>query len=226
MLGKLVSVVIPAHNGAPYLVQAIRSVLAQDYSNYDIWVIDNGSSDLTAQVAQSFPEVNYLYMGEANVALARNQGIVVSKGEYVAFLDQDDIWLPNKLKAQVQFLEANQNHDAVIGLQSLYLQPGHTKPHWLKQTFLDKAQPGYLPSTLLVRRRAFARMGLFDTQFPLASDVAWFFKVKQSGLLLGTIPEVLIKRRIHNANASNDCADLQRDILKVIQSSLAQRRQG
>ncbi len=220
----LISVIIPAYNGEKYLGEAIQSILNQTYSHVEIWVIDNGSVDRTKKVAQSFPQVHYVYSEIADTAHARNKGASLARGSFLAFLDQDDLWTPDKLEKQLTFLEKNPSLSAVVCQQHIVLQPGCTKPHWLKQTFLDTVQPAYLPSALLVKRKIFEQMNLFDPTFSLASDVAWFFKAKHSGLEIALIPEALVTRRIHSDNASNRCAQAQKEILSVIRTSLQERR--
>lgn len=220
----LVSIIIPAYNGEKYLSEAIESVLAQDYLNYEIWLLDNASTDQTKQIGQSFSKVNYIYSNKANTALARHQGVLLARGEYIAFLDQDDTWTSDKLTKQVEFLESNKQYGAVVCQQKIYLQPGTSKPAWLKQQFLETPQSGYLPSALMVRRDTFAITDNFDTAFSQASDVAWFFKAIHQGVLIGTIEEPLTHRRIHHDNASNQYAELHSEILSVIKSSLKFRR--
>ena len=221
----LVSVIIPVYNGEDFLAEAIQSILNQDYSNYEIWVMDNGSTDRTREVAQSFPQVQYRYSPIPNVAMAYNQGISLSNGDYIAFLDRDDIWVPHKLTRQVQFLEQEKEHGAVVGLQKIYLQPGYKKPHWLKQAMLETPQFAYLPSALMIRRQTFSIIGCFNPAFPFCSDTAWFFKAKYEGVKVGMIEEVLIHRRIHSENTSNQCTGLQKDLLSTIHASLKERRE-
>jgi glycosyltransferase involved in cell wall biosynthesis len=220
----LVSVIIPAYNGAAYLAEAIQSILNQTYRPLEILVVDNASQDQTAQIAQSFSLVRYIYLKQADTSLARNEGIAKAQGTLLAFLDQDDIWTPDKLAKQVAFLEKNPSVSGTVCQQKMVLQPGHQKPHWLKREFLETAQPAYLPSALLVRRTALEQTDLFDPTYSLSSDVAWFFKAKHSGMEIILLPEVLLQRRIHSDNASNRCAQIHKEILSVIQSSLQERR--
>ena len=221
----LVSVVIAAHNGEKYLAEAIQSVLNQDYPHFELWVIDNGSTDCTEKVARSFPSVHYRYSKLANVALARNQGASLASGDYIAFLDQDDMWASHKLGRQVEFLEKHNRFSAVIGLQKMFLEEGCQKPHWLKQAFLEKPQFAYLPSALMVRRAAFVAANCFDPAFILSSDVDWFFKAMHAGLETGVLEEVLLHRRIHEENNSNKCLELQKELLIIIKNSLKRRRE-
>jgi glycosyltransferase involved in cell wall biosynthesis len=221
---KKLSVIIPAHNGALYIGQAIQSVLAQTYPHLEIWAIDNGSKDNTKEIIRSFPMVNYVHSEVADTAAARNEGLKRAKGEWIAFLDQDDIWEPTKLQKQLDYLANHPSLSGAICQQKMVLQEGHTKPHWLKKEFLETIQSAYLPSALLVKRSVMEKMNFFDTAFSLTSDVAWFLKAKHSGIEIGLLEEPLLIRRIHSDNASNRCSQIQKEILSAIQLSLAERR--
>jgi glycosyltransferase involved in cell wall biosynthesis len=100
-----VSVIIPAYNAEKFLERAIRSVLAQAFDDYEIIVVDDGSTDKTAEVASSFKEVHLFHQERSRQAAARNRGIKEAQGSYIAFLDADDEWLPDKLKQQLSFME-------------------------------------------------------------------------------------------------------------------------
>lgn len=220
----MISVILPAYNGEKYLGQALESALSQDRSPVEIFVIDNGSTDKTKEVVLSFPEVRYCFLEAANTAAARNCGIALSQGEYLAFLDQDDLWPRSKLRLQAEFLDRYPACGGVIGKQQLYLEAGCPKPHWLKRAFLEAPQSGNLPSALMVRRSVFSATGLFDPSFSLADDVAWFLKAKHRGVWIEELKEVLVHRRIHGENNSNRCLLLQKEILKALGQSLAERR--
>jgi glycosyltransferase involved in cell wall biosynthesis len=220
----LISVIIPAHNGALYLADAIQSAIDQSYPYLEIWVIDNRSIDRTAEIAQSFPQVRYVYSDVASTALARNEGVLQARGSLVAFLDQDDVWTPDKLSKQFDFLQKHPAAAAVVCEQRMVMQPGHPKPHWLKKEFLEAPQPAYLPSALLIHKSLLEQTNSFDSTFSLASDVAWFFQAKHRGIEVALLPETLLIRRIHNDNTSHRYIELQKEILSVIHSSLQERR--
>lgn len=221
----LVSVIIPAHNGAAYIQEAIQSVLSQTYPHVEIWVIDNGSTDKTKEAALAFSKVHYVTLeGVSNTAYARNEGISRANGSFLAFLDQDDLWLPDKLEKQLDHLEKSPGIGAAICYQKMVLEPGHTKPHWLKKEFLEKSQPAYLPSALLAKRALFDQTDLFNPDFSLTSDVAWFFKAKHSGIDVALLPETLLIRRIHSDNASHRYLQIQKELLSVIHTSLQDRK--
>lgn len=222
----LVSVIIPVHNGERYLAEALQSVLVQTYSPYEIWVVNNGSTDGTAAVARAFPAVNYIEAPYADATHARRQGANVAQGELLAFLDHDDTWVSTKLAEQVQFLQNHPQCGGVLGLQHIYLQEGCLKPHWLKQEYLEAPQYAYLPSALMVRKSLFSKLDETAQHFPHASDVAWFFNAKRLGIAIEHIPRVLIHRRVHQSNSSGYVVGVQQDILGIIHSSLRAQREN
>ena len=109
MISQLISVIIPAYNHAKYLSEAIQSVLNQTYQNFEILIVDDGSTDNTRQVVQNYTDqrIKYIYQENRGLAASRNAGLRVTQGEYVAFLDADDIFLPHKLEVQLDWFEAH-----------------------------------------------------------------------------------------------------------------------
>ena len=106
-IGNLVSIIMPAFNSAGYIRESIDSVLAQTYTDWELWVVDDGSTDNTAEVVKKFKDRRIHYVKQATnkgVAAARNLGIARSRGRFLAFLDSDDIWLPEKLEKQLAFM--------------------------------------------------------------------------------------------------------------------------
>ena len=109
-----VSVVIPVYNGEQYLADAIQSVRDQTYQNVEVIVVDDGSTDESADVAKKFGEaIRYVHQSNGGVGKARNTGIAAARGAYLAFLDQDDLWLPDKLAVQVAYLDSHPEVGAV-----------------------------------------------------------------------------------------------------------------
>jgi hypothetical protein len=132
--------------------------------------------------------------------------------------------MPSKLQEQVTFLQNNPNHGAVVGFQKMYLEKGATKPHWLKPIFLQEPQPGYLPSTLMVRRDLFRNILSFDATWEFSSDVDWFFKASEKKIPIGLLETVVINRRIHGDNNSNQCNDIHKELLWIMKQSLQRKR--
>ncbi len=111
----IVSVIIPAYNCDRYIKDAIASVFAQTYTDYELIIVDDGSTDDTAQIIKSYGDrINYIYQSNQGVAQARNTGLAAAKGKYIAFLDQDDFFYPQKLASQVELME-QKPHLGMIG---------------------------------------------------------------------------------------------------------------
>ena len=103
----LVSIITPCYNGGKYISQTIESVIAQTYTNWEMIIVDDGSEDNSAEIIKSFnvPQVKYVYQNNAGSAAARNNGIRRANGQYIALLDSDDIWLPNFLECQINYMK-------------------------------------------------------------------------------------------------------------------------
>jgi glycosyltransferase involved in cell wall biosynthesis len=197
----LIDVIIPVYNGSRYIDDAIKSVLKQQYDSLEIIIVDDGSTDDTPSVVRSFKDIRYIRQENHGVAAARNRGIENSGGELIAFLDADDCWAPGKLTIQVECLINHPDIGYTLGKQINFLEPGTVKPFWLREEHLLKEHTGFIP-TLLIRREIFKKVGLFNTSFRTSEDVEWFSRVKNAGIPMMVVPEVVLYRRIHNANLS------------------------
>jgi glycosyltransferase involved in cell wall biosynthesis len=224
MKAPLVSVIIPVYNGERFLGDALRSVMAQDYRPIEVLVIDDGSIDGSAEIAQGFSDVRYFRQANHGAPHARNLGLAQARGDLVALLDADDLWLPGKLSLQVRYLEEHPEARFVLTRQRVFLEPGISKPAWVKQELLAHDSVGYLPSTLLARKSLFDEIGGFDTRVPLNDDVEWFFRVKAAGIPMGVVPEVLLHKRVHDSNLGYQTGAGQRELLDVIRTSIRRRR--
>src|ERR1044072_1619841 len=118
---SLVSVIIPVYNGGRYLRAALESVFAQTYRPIEVIVVDDGSADDSGLIAQSFPEVRHMRQQNQGVAAARNNAIAASRGEFLAFLDQDDLWTPEKLRLQIGYLLTHPELGYTLTQQKFFL---------------------------------------------------------------------------------------------------------
>jgi len=194
----LVSVIIPVYNRANTLSIAIESVLAQTFKDFEIIVIDDYSTDNSASIATNFPQVRMIrHESNKGAAAARNTGINTSRGKYVAFLDSDDLWLPEKLQIQINYLENNIGMAVCVSAYHLFLpkqkptlfipsSPVNWKKHLLMGCNLG---PG---STLVARRECFQRIGLFDVGLPRYEDWDWLIR------LVEFVPITVINRPLAN----------------------------
>ncbi|MGH2397678.1 MAG: glycosyltransferase family 2 protein, partial [bacterium] len=177
-----VSVILPTYNRAHLLLRAVRSVLAQDFDDFELWIIDDESVDNTADVVATIndPRVHYERIAHRGFAGAMNRGLELSRGKYLAFIDSDDEWVPTKLQRQVAVLDsqgpevgvvytAGRSFDDVRGRSGGIHHVRIEGVGWLFERLLER--PGGIPfPSVLVRRECFARVGHFDETLPVLTD--------------------------------------------------------
>ncbi len=220
----MISVVIPVFNGAGYIAQAIESVLGQSLPPDEVIVVDDGSSDSTAAAVQRYqPRVHYRWQAQQGPGAARNRGIRESKGELLAFLDADDVWLPEKLQLQKAALDQDPGLDLVFSQMSQFRSP-ELPPELMADLACDEtAQPSALISCLLARRTAFERLGVLRTDLK-AEFVDWYLRAQEVGLRMRILDTLLVKRRIHPGNFTLQHKEVRREYLGLLKASLERRR--
>ena len=212
-----VSVIIPAYNCACYLPCCIESVLGQTYRDLEVIVVDDGSIDDTESVLERFaPKVRYLKSCHKGAAAARNQGIMASDGDYIAFLDADDWWEPEKIEAQVAELEKDDEVDLVYSDMCVHYDDGKTVPSFLKNR--PVAASGYVfdhlvqsqfifPSTVLIRRTCIQQVGLFDESMLSLEDCEFFLRICYTRKVAAVLtPLVHRRQRAGNMTSNEDSA--------------------
>lgn len=224
----LVSVVVPVFDGAAFLAEALDSVLAQSWAPLELIVVDDGSTDESGRIAHAYRSAHercsVLRQENQGVTSARNQGIAASAGEFVAFLDQDDLWTETALETHLRHHRAEPDLQFTLAMQECFLQPGCAVPPWFRLQRLDEPVTGYLPGTLVARRSAFDRVGLFDEHYPICSDADWFARARDAGVPMATLPDVTLRRRIHDANQSRRSAQIQSELLRIMAHSARRKR--
>jgi glycosyltransferase involved in cell wall biosynthesis len=213
MTASLVSVIMPVYNAERFIAQAINSVKAQAYSNLELIVIDDGSTDNSPEIARAMGDV-VVYQQPQNlgVATARNRGLEVARGELIAFLDADDLWVNHKLELQVLALQA---HPDLIGV-GCYLQRFQDDPATglILETFLPQL------GTVLLKREVFTRVGGFDQNLILGEDFDWFLRLRDNQEAFALIPQVLLKYRMHDKNTSASKSEVAFWSLKVMRQRM------
>ncbi len=206
----LVSVIIPTYNRAHLLPQALDSVLAQTYPHHEIVVVDDGSTDNTATVLSRYP-VRLIQQNKQGPSAARNRGIRESQGDYIAFLDSDDWFAPDKLQQQVTYLEQQPTVGLVYSAYQLQdddqagrVQRIETPPVHSQRDLLWRCMAGPLVTpTVMVRRTVFDGLELFDEQMELAEDIdLWCRITRRWGITM--LPDALSTVRAHRGSLSRD----------------------
>lgn len=192
-----VSIVIPTYNRAAYVATAIKSVLIQSYKDYEIIVVDDGSTDSTRDVLEPYRDrILYLYQENKGVSAARNTGIQKAKGEWIAFLDSDDEWMLNKLAIQMQYVQ-NYPKACLHAANLILIKPQQGEINLYHTMGFDKVVGKFLlvdrpliyllqytcafPSTVLAKKSALLNAGLFDESLSLHEDTDLFYRVSLEG---------------------------------------------
>ena len=225
---KTVSVIIPTFNYGRFLRAAIDSALAQTHAPLEILVVDDGSTDETADVAASYGErVRFIRQQHAGVCAARNNGIANARGEYVAFLDSDDVWLPEKLAKQLARFEADpelglvhcgaerfdESGTLVVNLDGL---EGWIAPQLLR---LD-SEVIAAGSAILVPRRIADEIGGFDTGLAQAEDWDFAYRVAVR-YRVGFVREVLVRYRQHGGGHHLNVPRMEHDMMTALGKAFA-----
>ncbi|WP_211091371.1 glycosyltransferase family 2 protein [Pseudothauera rhizosphaerae] len=216
----LVSVVLPAYNVREHIGEAIRSIHAQHYGNLEIVVVDDGSTDGTADhVGAEFPDVRLFRKANGGAATARNLGMREARGEYVAFLDADDVWLPGKLKAQIDYLDAHPDLGLVCGgfsfwtadadgsfpdPDTLFPPVGEAPPEaensgWVYHKLL--LSNFVWTSTVVMRRALIERIGGYDEKLRLGQDYDYWLRASRE-TEIHRLGAVMALYRRHDASAT------------------------
>jgi len=225
MRAPLVSCIVPAFNAERFLADALASIAAQTHPCTEIIVVDDGSTDGTAEVVRAWSHrVRAFRQANAGPASARNAGIHMASGEFVAFLDADDLWHPGKVERQLQRFAERPDLDACVARVATF-HDGAALEMSPRRPATGSVMPAYAASTLLARRAVFGLVGLFDASLRHADDTDWFLRLRALGVQMEIIDEVLVDRRLHSANMSlTQSADSLEEYLRVIKVNLDRRR--
>lgn len=231
MVKPLVSVVIPNYNYANFLQGAIESVLSQTYPNIEIVVVDDGSVDNSKEVLERYTsQVKVIFQSNQGVSIARNTGVAESKGDLIAFLDADDIWLPTKVEKQVDLF----TRDGSLGLVHVGVEEIDQNGRRLRVR-MDGAFGWVFEELLLLRssvlgagsgamvwREVFDNLGGFDPRLSTSAD--WDFYCRLARLYpIGFVPEVLLKYRIHSISMHHNIDLMEHDMLIAFEKAFSEQ---
>jgi glycosyltransferase involved in cell wall biosynthesis len=190
-------------------------------------VVDDGSTDRSAEVAKSFADrgVRYCYQANAGIGPARNSGVESAEGEFIAFLDADDRWPLQKLERQLQAFESDETLEMVFGY-ALQLQNG---PEWEAAVREYKSSiagmvPGMVPGTMLIKRDAFFRVGLFKGNLKVGEFIDWYARAVELKVRSLILPELFLWRRIHDSNQGVRERQSVSDYARVLKAKLDRAR--
>jgi glycosyltransferase involved in cell wall biosynthesis len=220
----LVSVVIPAYQAERYVGEAIASAQAQEGVEVEVIVVDDGSTDGTRAAVERHAGVRYLRQANAGIGPARNAGVLVAEGEFLAFLDADDLWTEGRLARQVALLRADPSLDMVFGHAHQFADPEHAAEIARGVAFIAEPTAAYIAGTMLILRSAFERVGPFPSHLEVGEFVEWYLRAVDLGLSGRMDDQVVLRRRIHLANTGILKRDARLDYVRIVKASLDRRR--
>ena len=220
-----VSVIIPAFNAMTYLPETVESVLKQTFTDFEVLLINDGSTDEIIEWATQIKDWRVKLISQQNqgVSEARNTGITHAQGEYIAFLDADDLWEPTKLEKQTQLLEGN----PAVGLVDTWVvlateQGKPTDKVWISKAegniWKQIAEENLLTcgSTPMIRRCCFESVGVFNRDLRIGEDWDMWVRIA-SRYSFAVVKETLVRYRQHSSNTSKNCRAMLPDLQAVIE---------
>lgn len=220
-----VSVLIPCYNAGRFLKAALESILAQTYTDYEIILVDDGSEDNTAAVAAQYPQIRYIRHEHKGVSAARNAAVALAKGEFITFLDADDMWMPQKLEKQVAYMTQHPECELVYAVARNFFDGVPEAMTRRQKELMEAGLEHYMPSCC-VRRGLYEKYGGYCEDYAYAEDTQWTFRLQAAGININhCIPEVLYLRRIHDENITlKHEAPGQKEILALMADAIRQVR--
>lgn len=220
MTSPLVTLIVASHNGGRFLREALESAFAQDFDSFEVVFVDDGSEDETAAIAQSFP-LRYVHQENRGLPAARNAALALARGELVAFLDDDDRLPATKLKVQSQYLEQHVTAGCVLG-RNEWIFDG-IEPIDLPRDPVFGEPGGVQLVTAMIRRHVLEEVGAFDATYRYAEDRDLFVRMREHGVEIGFVPEIVLYKRLHGSNMTLNRPDTH-PLLRSLREKLERER--
>ena len=223
-MNPLISVIICVYNGEQYLNESIGSVLQQTYSPLELIVIDDGSTDGSAEIIQQYgSRVRYHFQENQGIGPARNTGVALAKGNYLAFLDADDLFTPERLALQMAAFAADPRLEAVFGHVQQFYSPELGTAFKRRFGFHTEVMPARLSTGMLIKKAAFTRVGPF-IPYQVGQSIDWYMRAQEAQLVTTMLKDIVFRRRIHKNNQGIIHREEQTERLRVLKDALDRRR--
>jgi len=228
-VNSLVSCIVPAYNSERFIAEALDSILAQTWRPIEVIVADDGSEDGTLEVVGRYGSaVRVVSQATAGPSTTRNLGLTAATGDFIAFLDADDLWHPEKLSIQMARFEERPDLDISVT---------HARHFWDDELADEKERlrdhprsqviPGYATTTLLAPRAVFRRVGELDPDLWFSDAAEWFVRAEEMGCVRELLADVLVYHRMHRGNISRRARERSRqEWLNLVKARLDRRRQA
>ncbi len=224
----LVSVIVPVKNAEAYLKESIESILSQSYEKIELIIVDDGSSDGSLGIANEYADRLVLYPCESKgVWSARNFGVQVASGEYLAFQDADDIAFRDRIKVQMNYLLSNPEMGIVFGSMVEFQGESSEIVNRLVEELNEIKVKANCPGAMLLTRKAFQKVGEFAETWKIAGFIDWYMRALDLGIKVCDLSDVILARRVHQANSTLvEGSILPQEYLQAVRHGLQRRNSG
>lgn len=220
-----ISVVIPAYNAEATLAETLASVLAQTRLPDEIIVVDDGSTDRTAEIAEAASSrIQVVCQINLGAAAALNTGLKLAIGDQVAFIDADDLWTHDKLATQMRVLAECPDFDGVGGHMSKFLCPTNDAEINKRYRLPKAPEPFWAAGTVLLRRRCFERCGGFAEPLRAGFFIDWYDRAREVGLVFAMLPHVVLRRRVRPGSLSHRSRTRDVAMVEMARRAIGRRR--
>jgi glycosyltransferase involved in cell wall biosynthesis len=219
-----VSIIMPIKNSALFIRDALDSIAAQSFEDYEVVIVDGASSDDGPAIARSYPKTICVSQQGAGLPQAWNQGIAAACSPFIAFLDSDDVWVAEKLEWQVAAFNRDSRLEYTFGRIEFFLQANEPLPRGFRREVLKGSHlvPG--AGSSMICRSAVERMGPFQEGIPIACDIEWLVRLRETSITL-PMDRVVLKKRLHqNSLGQTSIATLKSEVLQLARQRAAARR--
>jgi glycosyltransferase involved in cell wall biosynthesis len=220
------SIIIAVYNQERYLVEAIESVLDQDFDDREIIVVDDGSTDRSAEIARSFSGIRLIQQTNQGHAAALNTGIRNARAELLGFVDGDDRWEPNTLSLRVSKFDEDPNLAMTHGRLLEFISPELEKTGMTFTRARGLSTKAPVCGATLMRRDTWLRVGPFDEDLRLGAFMDWLKRARDLGIGAFVHDEILLNRRVHDANTTRLAVNARSDYAKLVKRILDRKRQA
>ena len=225
MAEPTVTAAIPVHDGEAYLAEAIESILAQSRPCEQVVVVDNDSTDGSGEIARGFgSRVEVVFEPRRGIGAARNAALRVARGDYLAFLDADDLWRPEKTALQLAPLEVDPELSLVFGHVQQFVSPELGEERAMALRVPDAPQPGLYIGAMLARRAACEAIGPWAEDVRVSDGLSFLLRARELGLKQAMLPVTVTMRRVHGENHSIGNSGERAEFARLLKRSLDRRR--
>ena len=215
-MDPLVSVIVVSYNRAHFLKDALDSIKRQTFTDYEIVLVDDGSTDNTKEIVEKYEEIRYIYQEHSGISKARNEGVKAARGKWIAFLDSDDLWKEDKLQKQIDYLQSHMECRIIFTKFSNFTDIPEENLDGRQQNLLQTIIDWCLP-TALIDSSLFDEIGLFDEAMEYSEDTDWVYRLKFSRINVEhCVDETLYLRRVHSSNITTSRKEINDEDILIL----------